>query len=73
MICTIIQSDDLSVAIDNIENVTEAGLRERFGFVEGEENSREAEYELTENDGKRVHAFYMEDGYQTDAIWVVEG
>ena len=73
MLCTIIYSEDLSVAITNIEDTSENALRERLGFIEDDDQGRKANYELMEKDGKRVHIFTTEEGYLANRIWVIEG
>lgn len=74
MLCTIIRSDDASTVFSNIEDMSEEGLREKFGLVDGEENARTADYEVkVRDDGKRVHIFFIDNSYMTDTIWIIEG
>ena len=62
----VIVSGDLSTNIVDVENTNEDTLREVFGF------DNECEYERREENGRVVHAFFEEDGYHTEGVFIVE-
>ena len=62
----VIDSGDLSTNVFEVENTNEDTLREAFGLDD------EREYERREENGRVVHAFFEEDGYHTEGVFIVE-